>query len=656
MVSDAEFGSYGSEKELNAALKKQGKTTFKGDGAWNAEHDGLPGQPARAATRSTSSTTTWRSSRPSRSTSPRSGSSPTRRSCSSTARRSRKDMGFVKGHKYEVPGHAARRRQGKGLRQNDDHAEVRRLDWRPGVAARCAAFPRGASRTSGGAAAPGRTRLPRSRRPAAERPPTWCARMTRRREDRAADDRRRRPSRAWAFAAYDWWNEALHGVARAGRRDGVPAGDRAWRRRSTCRWSERVATAISDEARAKYNLAQGARASRGRYHGLTFFSPNVNIFRDPRWGRGQETYGEDPTPDGARWAWRSSGACRGTIRAGSRPSRPPSTSRCTAGPRPTATRSTPAPSAHDLADTYLPQFEAAVRRGARRVRDGRLQPRRRAAVPPPAPWLLGRRPAARRGVSTATSSATAARWTTSSPATTRRRTREAAAADGAAGRHRPRLRAAPTRRCAAGAGAAGWSPRRISIARWCGCCTARVRLGLFDPPDAVPWAGLGSETVDSPAHRQPGARGGGAKSIVLLENRNGALPLGPVGQAVGDGRADGRRSAGAAGRLRTARRRTPVTLLDGHPRRGAGARRSPCATRAARRWPARAARSAQVARGRRRRPPQRRRRRRAGPGSAARRRKRATASLNPAGDRRDARAARRRRRSCWRRWWRPASR
>src|SRR4029077_17410966 len=55
----------------------------------------------------------------------------------------------------------------------------------------------------------------------------------------------------------------------------------------------RVATAISDEARAKYHDAQ-RRGQRGRYQGLTFFSPNVNLFRDPRWGRGQETYGEDP--------------------------------------------------------------------------------------------------------------------------------------------------------------------------------------------------------------------------------------------------------------------------------------------------------------------------------------------------------------------------
>ena len=92
--------------------------------------------------------------------------------------------------------------------------------------------------------------------------------------------------------AYDWWSEALHGVARAGRATVFPQAI-ALAATFDVPLVERVATAISDEARAKFNLAQ-ARGERGRYHGLTFFSPNINIFRDPRWGRGQETYGEDP--------------------------------------------------------------------------------------------------------------------------------------------------------------------------------------------------------------------------------------------------------------------------------------------------------------------------------------------------------------------------
>jgi beta-glucosidase len=91
---------------------------------------------------------------------------------------------------------------------------------------------------------------------------------------------------------YNWWNECLHGVARAGLATVFPQAialaasfDEAL--------VEEIAEAISDEARAKYNEAT-KQGNRGQYWGLTFWTPNINIFRDPRWGRGQETYGEDP--------------------------------------------------------------------------------------------------------------------------------------------------------------------------------------------------------------------------------------------------------------------------------------------------------------------------------------------------------------------------
>ena len=91
---------------------------------------------------------------------------------------------------------------------------------------------------------------------------------------------------------YDWWNECLHGIARAGRATIFP---QAIGLAATFDPSliQKVATIISDEGRAKYNEAIKIGA-RGRYQGLTYWSPNVNLFRDPRWGRGQETYGEDP--------------------------------------------------------------------------------------------------------------------------------------------------------------------------------------------------------------------------------------------------------------------------------------------------------------------------------------------------------------------------
>jgi len=92
--------------------------------------------------------------------------------------------------------------------------------------------------------------------------------------------------------AYDWWNEALHGVARAGGATVFPQAIGLAATFDTALMGE-VSTAISDEARAKHHEFL-RHDQHGRYQGLTFWSPNINIFRDPRWGRGQETYGEDP--------------------------------------------------------------------------------------------------------------------------------------------------------------------------------------------------------------------------------------------------------------------------------------------------------------------------------------------------------------------------
>ncbi|MFP4359054.1 MAG: glycoside hydrolase family 3 N-terminal domain-containing protein, partial [Puniceicoccaceae bacterium] len=85
--------------------------------------------------------------------------------------------------------------------------------------------------------------------------------------------------------AYNWWNEALHGVARNGRATVFPQAiglAATWSRQLV----RAVADAISDEARAKHHHA-ARRGSHQQYQGLTFWTPNINIFRDPRWGRGQ---------------------------------------------------------------------------------------------------------------------------------------------------------------------------------------------------------------------------------------------------------------------------------------------------------------------------------------------------------------------------------
>jgi beta-glucosidase len=91
---------------------------------------------------------------------------------------------------------------------------------------------------------------------------------------------------------YNWWNECLHGVARAGIATVFPQAI-ALAATFDDGLVERIADAISDEARANHNEAV-KQGNRGQYWGLTFWTPNINIFRDPRWGRGQETYGEDP--------------------------------------------------------------------------------------------------------------------------------------------------------------------------------------------------------------------------------------------------------------------------------------------------------------------------------------------------------------------------
>ncbi len=92
--------------------------------------------------------------------------------------------------------------------------------------------------------------------------------------------------------AYNWWNEALHGVARAGQATVFPQTIGLGATFDTVLLGE-IADAIATEGRAKYNAYSG-ECDRDIYKGLTFWSPNVNIFRDPRWGRGHETYGEDP--------------------------------------------------------------------------------------------------------------------------------------------------------------------------------------------------------------------------------------------------------------------------------------------------------------------------------------------------------------------------
>lgn len=163
------------------------------------------------------------------------------------------------------------------------------------------------------------------------------------------------------IAAYNWWSEGLHGVARA---DVATVFPQAIGLAAT--WDtplvQRVGDVISTEFRAKFLNTVASDGSSGLYRGLTVWSPNVNIFRDPRWGRGQETFGEDP------YLTSRMGVAFIQGLQGPDPNQP----RVSAAVKHFAVHSGPEADRHkedvkvsprDLVDTYLPAFHAAVTEG-----------------------------------------------------------------------------------------------------------------------------------------------------------------------------------------------------------------------------------------------------------------------------------------------------
>lgn len=166
------------------------------------------------------------------------------------------------------------------------------------------------------------------------------------------------PVERLGIKGYDWWNEGLHGVARAGVATVFPQaiGLAATFDENLL---EKCADAISTEARAKYNMQQ-KYGDVGRYKGLTLWSPNVNIFRDPRWGRGHETYGEDPyltSRLGVRFIEGLQGHDENYLKAAA----------CAkhfavhSGPEKLRHEFNAVVSKKDMYDTYLPAFEACVK-------------------------------------------------------------------------------------------------------------------------------------------------------------------------------------------------------------------------------------------------------------------------------------------------------
>jgi beta-glucosidase len=160
--------------------------------------------------------------------------------------------------------------------------------------------------------------------------------------------------------AYDWWSEGLHGVARAGVATVFPQAIGL-----AATWDpplmHDLARVISTEARVKHDEAV-RQGRRDIYEGLTFWSPNINIFRDPRWGRGQETYGEDPfltARMGVAFVTGMQGDDPKYLRVVSTPKH----FAVHSGPESTRHAADIRVSLHDMEDTYLPAFRAAVTEG-----------------------------------------------------------------------------------------------------------------------------------------------------------------------------------------------------------------------------------------------------------------------------------------------------
>jgi beta-glucosidase len=310
--------------------------------------------------------------------------------------------------------------------------------------------------------------------------------------------------------AYDWWSEALHGVARAGRATVFPQAiglAATW----DTELKHRVADVISTEARAKYNQAI-RQGESGRYGGLTFWSPNINIFRDPRWGRGQETYGEDPFLT-SRMAVAFIQGMQGTDPHYLKTIATAKHFAVHSGPEPSRHSIDVHPSAVDLEETYLPAFRASVVEGqagsimcAYNSVDG---------APACASSLLLREHL-RDGwrfqgyvVSDCGAITDIVEGHKYKPTL----------AEGAAAA----VKAGTNLTCgdeyaslieAVKRGLISESEIDRALDR---LFVARMRLGMFDPPDRVPYAKIPYSENDSPAHRQLALQAA-RESIVLLKN------------------------------------------------------------------------------------------------------------------------------------------
>ena len=316
--------------------------------------------------------------------------------------------------------------------------------------------------------------------------------------------------------AYNWWNEACHGIGRAGRATVFPQviGWAATWNRNLVREASGM---ISDEARAKHN-AFVASGRRGQYTGLTFWTPNINIFRDPRWGRGQETYGEDPYLTAELASQTVLGLQGEDVRY-------LKTAACAkhyavhSGPESLRHTFDAVVSAKDLHETYLPAFKRLAETGVEAFMGAY---NRTLGEPCCAhPLLMGQILRGEWGFE--------GHYVSDCGAiddfhlyhgVTKDKAESAAMA----------VRAGCDLNCGCTyddllvslkEGLLSEAEIDRSLRR---LLRTRFKLGLFDPPEAIPWSRHSVEMVGSPKHRSC-ARQMARESIVLLKNRDNVLPL-----------------------------------------------------------------------------------------------------------------------------------
>ena len=316
--------------------------------------------------------------------------------------------------------------------------------------------------------------------------------------------------------AYNWWNEALHGVARSGRATVFP---QAIGMAATFDDAllQRVSSAIADEGRAMYNAAV-AKDYRQQYAGLTFWTPNINIFRDPRWGRGQETYGEDPYLtsrlgvafvkglQGNDARYLKTAACAKHFAVHS-------------GPEKLRHEFDAKASLKDMHETYLPAFKALVAAGVEVVM---CAYNRTNGEPCCANnYLLNTMLRKEWGFQ---GHVTSDCWALKDFHEGHKVTKDAVESAVLALRHGVNLNCGSV-----------YDPNLVTAVKK-GLITekeiddallplvrTRFKLGLFDPMDKVPFNSITNEVVDSKSHRGL-AYETAVKSMVMLKN-NGALPL-----------------------------------------------------------------------------------------------------------------------------------